>query len=396
VRATLVNSSGGAQSFWTGAWAGVQAVGISLGAVVVTTIATVFAVGRSDGSTVIDWGTASIAGMRLWMLSYGVPFEVDGVVIDLIPLGLTALVAAAFYVCGRRTPISAWGTGVGAGSAAAVVFVTCGVSLGVPASSWALGALTLGFVGGVMAVWSAVRKAGVEFVNTALPPVVGQGVKMGVRAFGLLYALGFVASVVWLVVGWDAVTHATTTLGPGLADSPSLIAMHVVLAPVFVVWMMAWMSGVGFSVGTGSVYSPAELQVEPLPLFPLLGALPSAAGGVLVYAPLVAAGAVLILRIWTGPRSRVDTGALMVSASATVTAAVLAMGAAFLATGSIGAGHLSYAGVDGLAAGLAVGLVVAGGLLLGDAAVAIGKWVRGRPGGELRAHPDASATPLQT
>jgi hypothetical protein len=41
-----------------------------------------------------------------------------------------------------------------------------------------------------------------------------------------------------------------------------------------IIYGAAWFTGVGFSIGTGSLISPLGSQVGPLPAVPLLGALP--------------------------------------------------------------------------------------------------------------------------
>jgi len=145
---------------------------------------------------------------------------------------------------------------------------------------------------------------------------------------------------------------------------------QLALLPNVVVWVASWLIGPGFAIGTGSVVGPLGTQLGPVPVIPILGALPTgdlALGFLGLLAPIVVGfvvGAIL------GPRVRRELGGLRLAAAGigmgVVGGLILGMLAAFSA-GAAGPGRLEHIGPDalqvGLFAALEIGLAAALGLV---------------------------------
>jgi hypothetical protein len=95
------------------------------------------------------------------------------------------------------------------------------------------------------------------------------------------------------------VKNLTTVLQPGIFGGLLLLLLNILYIPNAIVSTLAYFSGVGFAVGSGTLVSPTSFRLNKIPAMPLLGALPEGKSlisllGVLI---VVAAGAVLVT--WT-------------------------------------------------------------------------------------------------
>ena len=95
------------------------------------------------------------------------------------------------------------------------------------------------------------------------------------------------------------VKNLTTVLQPGIFGGFLLLLLNILYIPNAIVSTLAYFSGVGFAVGSGTLVSPTSFRLNKIPAMPLLGALPEGKSlisllGVLI---VVAAGAVLVT--WT-------------------------------------------------------------------------------------------------
>ncbi len=95
------------------------------------------------------------------------------------------------------------------------------------------------------------------------------------------------------------VKNLTTVLQPGIFGGFLLLLLNILYIPNAIVSTLAYFSGVGFAVGSGTLVSPTSFRLNKIPAMPLLGALPENKSlislvGVLV---IVAAGALLVT--WT-------------------------------------------------------------------------------------------------
>jgi len=102
-----------------------------------------------------------------------------------------------------------------------------------------------------------------------------------------------------LLVNISMVKNLTTVLQPGIFGGFLLLLLNILYIPNAVVATLAYFSGVGFAVGSGTLVSPTSFRLNKIPAMPLLGALPENKSlisliGVVV---IVAVGALLVT--WT-------------------------------------------------------------------------------------------------
>ena len=128
---------------------------------------------------------------------------------------------------------------------------------------------------------------------------LGQGFLYGSRIIALLLGLSSIVFGILLLVNISMVKNLTTVLQPGIFGGFLLLLLNILYIPNAIVSTLAYFSGVGFAVGSGTLVSPTSFRLNKIPAMPLLGALPEnksliALIGILV---IVAAGALLVT--WT-------------------------------------------------------------------------------------------------
>jgi hypothetical protein len=128
---------------------------------------------------------------------------------------------------------------------------------------------------------------------------LGQGFLYGSRIIALLLGSSSIVFGILLLVNITMVKNLTTVLQPGIFGGFLLLLLNILYIPNAIVSTLAYFSGVGFAVGSGTLVSPTSFNLNKIPAMPLLGALPEGKSlisliGVLV---IVAAGALLVS--WT-------------------------------------------------------------------------------------------------
>jgi hypothetical protein len=95
------------------------------------------------------------------------------------------------------------------------------------------------------------------------------------------------------------VKNLTTVLQPGIFGGFLLLLLNILYIPNAIVSTLAYFSGVGFAVGSGTLVSPSSFRLDKIPAMPLLGALPEDKSMISLIGILfvVAAGALLVS--WT-------------------------------------------------------------------------------------------------
>lgn len=214
-------------------------------------------------------------------------------------------------------------------------------------------------------VWSAVRAAFLAVV----------------AALGLSAVLLAVA----LAIHWAAVATVYERVDAGIVGGSVVTLGQLGFLPNLAVWTLAWSSGAGFALGTGSSISPLATTAGPLPALPILGAVPSGPldYGLAALALPVVAGILagwwffregenhfdewlqlkLEARWFTAMTSTLALG-LLVGVLAGAGAALLALGSG----ASVGIGRFTDLGPDPLWTGLWVAGEVAVGVVVGYAA----------------------------
>ena len=173
--------------------------------------------------------------------------------------------------------------------------------------------------------------------------------------------------------GYATVVSLYESLHTGILGGFVLTAAQMAFVPVAVVWMVSWIAGPGFALGTGAVVSPFAVTVGAVPAIPLVGIIPEspAIGGWVTIIPgLIALIAAARFSPWVYSRDRVfnpgsaaDSGRVAITAAAA--AAIVGLVALLIgsyATGSAGGGRFALVGIDPVL----VALVLAGGVLAGS------------------------------
>lgn len=333
------------------------------------------------GVGVIGWfltdagahGTPS-GGLRVgalgWLMGHGSGVHVEGIPVTVRPLGLTLLFAWVVWrigwrvgdaVSGHGPDIEAiadgerdWTVPVGIGLFAAGYVVTATVVstlAATPATDpstprvvlWSL--LLSGLVAGPAIAIASGRAA----IWVAGLPVAVRATALAVARILLTWlAVTTVALLVAFVVDLGTAINVMSQLHTDVGDAVVLVLACLLVVPNAVAWSGAYLLGPGFSVGAGTVVSPNAVALGPLPMFPLLAALPDdgdpagwTAWLVLVPVLVAALGAGWAHR--TLPTARWDEGAVRGGVGGVVTGIVFAVLAA-LAGGAVGPGRMADVG----------------------------------------------------
>lgn len=329
-------------------------------------------------------------GALAWLAGHASTVTIQGTVVSMLPLGITAACAWTVWRVALRLGRSLAGHGPDADR------ISDGErDLTVPAAVLIFG---LGYGGVLWAVASGAssvtdvstgRLVGAVVVGClalVLPAVaVGSGraaIWVGRAPIGVAITLAatrrllrwFVLACTVLVVGsllvhWQTVANTLSDLHSSTGEAVLLIGLSLLLFPNAVAFASAWLLGAGFAVGTGTFVSPGVVILGPLPIFPLVAALPTSTPGEwaswLVVLPGLVAAAAVARTQWlypcvdwlTGPVRGACAGALAALAAACVAA---------LASGAVGPGRMREIGPD-FGAVLQHGLVSfgVGGLIAG-------------------------------
>jgi len=319
---------------------------------------------------------ASGFGLRVWLLGHGVPQTADAMVISLVPLGVTVLAVYTVSVTTRRAQVTS-GSGLVAGTVcytaltvlAALVVGTGGAgTLKAAVGGAVVGAM--GNAGGARAHLRTIRWPGATTMRR-LPIPVMAGLRATMLVAALVTLLVAILVLVWVVAGRGTIGSVAAALSMDTVGALVYAVAQLVYLPNLMVWALAWLSGAGFAVGSGTHFAAGQMVAGPMPAVPLLGALPtwSFSGPLALLAPgtLVAVGVLVGAYLHRRAPDRMWWHQL---ASVGTCAAATAVGTAVLvaaASGSVGSGRLSVVG----AAWWQVGPLVGGLVALGAALVAV-------------------------
>ena len=336
----------------------------------------------------------------LWLAAHHVEITVSGAGrIGMLPLGLVLLPGALLWRAGR------WIVRTGevgklsdlwyAALALAVPYAAlCGAlalasrsRLAVPSLPGAviagfLLALCAGGLGGARALapWRELFRL--------MPPrsrsvVLGTAGSLAVlTAGGALLAAGSLAAHLAEYRAMDA------SLAPGLVGGALLILLQLAYVPNAVGWAICYSLGPGFAFGTSTVVAPTGAALGPLPLFPMLAALPTGTGGIpgWISAGVLAlpyragvGGGILVAR--AAPTAAAELAPLWGFASGVATGCVVGVLAAF-SGGPLGSGRLAAVGPSGWQAAMVAVLEIG---VSAAVATGVANWLRVRRDPELAA-----------
>jgi hypothetical protein len=128
---------------------------------------------------------------------------------------------------------------------------------------------------------------------------LGQGFLYGSRIFALLLGISSVIFGLLLLVNVSMVKNLTTVLQPGIFGGFLLLLLNILYIPNAIVATLAYFSGVGFAVGSGTLVSPLSFRLNKIPAMPLLGALPEGKSSLAIFGVAVIIFAGALLASWT-------------------------------------------------------------------------------------------------
>jgi Family of unknown function (DUF6350) len=308
-----------------------------------------------------------------WLLAHGSGVRVGGVAVTVVPLGLTALCAWAIWRLGHRVGDSVSGHGPDADRIAdgerdwtvpiAVSAFTVGYLVvaiitfrlaATPATApsqgrvlmWSLvlcatvGLAAIAIGSGRAAIWAALLPASLRAAGANCLRVVG--------AYLAVAALVFLVA---LVVDFGTAVNVMSRLHTDAGDATVYTALTATVVPNAVVFSGSYLLGPGFAVGANTLVSPALVSIGPLPMFPLLAALPDNGPApawtpyLILLPPLVAALAAARSQ-WRNPTLRWEEGALRGCAGGVLAGLVLGL-LAGIAGGAVGPGRMREIGPFG-------------------------------------------------
>ena len=358
---------------------------------VVALIAVTTAVWAIENDPTLPWFTSLNTALDFWFVSHGVSLEVakqtlvgiatPAFTFSLPPLGLMLVVV----LFGRRTAkklsgsLEFWPGWLGAaavyGAASvlllplasnesiapnanqAVVFPTAlylismvGFNLFGSQPKTAV-ALAPAFEREALNRWWDARKARANwFVASISAPAFKAGTAV---VLGLMLVSALMVGVS-LTLNWISVTRLYEGLQVSIIGGFALTFGQLAILPNVVAYGASWLTGVGFSIGTGSNVSPLGTQLGPIPALPIFGGLPIGtvipALAVIVVPMVLALVATVMVKGHTKeirfnfatPLAAAFSLGIGIGVVAAVEGALLAL----LASGSLGPGRLATFGIN--------------------------------------------------
>ncbi|WP_210440089.1 cell division protein PerM [Nocardioides xinjiangensis] len=260
-------------------------------------------------------------GMRVaalaWLAGHGSGVTVLGARITIVPLGVTALAAWSMWRLGHRVGDAVSGHGpdadrisdgerdltvptaitlffAGYAVVAVVVAALAAGSSAAPSVPRVL-AWTLLLTASVAAPAIAVGSGRAAIWTSFAPATVRAGAAVAGAVLSRLLAVSAVLFLVALVASFDEAATMTSRLHPSPSEAALYALVNAAFLPNAALFAASWLLGPGFAVGGATLVSPGAVVLGPLPVVPLLAALPAAGtpagwtGVLMALPPLVAA-----------------------------------------------------------------------------------------------------------
>ncbi|GAA1600802.1 hypothetical protein GCM10009804_66720 [Kribbella hippodromi] len=367
----------------------VVAAVISAGACLLTGLLTCAAVAVIGwlGATFGGASGAVRAGASAWLVAHKAGVTIGTGRISIAPLGLSLFFAWCLYRGGKAAARSsaadrtkdllalsgAYALVYGLGALVVALFVADG-SLKVSALGAFLGAFSLALVAGSAGI--LVESGAAEDLADATPTGLRDAVPAALAAVMTVIALAAVVYAVLLAIHFSRITGMLELLDAGVIGSVVLFAICLMLMPNMIMYVVAFLAGPGFQLGSGTTIAPTGVDVGNLPALPLLAAVPadgSTPSYLLVLTAVVPllAGVVAGLIVVRRGLAAQDADALgwdafaLRGGIAALLAGVILFALMALAGGSAGPGRMASVGVPHalpaagvLAAGMAIGAAI--------------------------------------
>lgn len=368
--------------------AGAAAGGALLVAMAVSVVGWFLADGGAHGQTT----GALRVGAVLWLYAHGATLHWGTGTVDLVPLGVTGLLALVCFRSGRWAGRSSQPVDhdqqLGLGVAIYVaVYVTISVlvavvtsqgNLAVDLGSATAATLLVSLVFGGLGLASGTDRLGAWLAR--VPGWVRSVIETACVAAAALVACSALLVVTGLVWHFNEAARVVAAMRMGTGDTVLFGLLNATLAPNAAVFGSAYLLGPGFSLGGSTLVSPSVVTLGPVPALPWLAAVP-AAGKVPVGAMAVLVLPVLCAALAAGRSQHRYAVAAWDSAALRgfvggLGAAIMTTVLAFLAGGSLGTGRLAHFGPSAGAVFVAATLSMSLGGLVGGLAVTA--WQRRR------------------
>ncbi|CAM3390163.1 DUF6350 domain-containing protein [Nocardioides dubius] len=348
------------------ALAGFTASGITLGLCLATSLVGWF---LADAGAHGEPRDALRSGALAWLSAHGSGLSIDGIRITAVPLGLTLLCLLVVWRTALRLGESLtnhgpdaddladgvrdWTVHVAVGVfAAAYLLVTTltsvlaagdnDPSLGA-ALVWTLGLCAIAAGPGIAigsgraATWLSMVPEGVRATATAVRAV-------------LVWFLGLALTVfvIALLLDFGTAANVLSQMHTSPGDAALYLLLCLLVVPNAVIFAGSYLLGPGFLVGTGTLVSPTLVAIGPVPLFPLLAALPDngetpAWTAFLVGLPVLVAALAVARTQRVHPTIAWEAGAVRGLAAGVVSGLLFGILAA-LAGGAVGPGRMADVG----------------------------------------------------
>lgn len=353
----------------------------------------------------------------LWLVGHHVGFALHGTGrigdgrIGMLPLGLVLLPGALLWIAGRwvvrRGQVARLAD---VGYAALALAVPYGLVAGALAlagqSALATPSLLQAVVSGFLIALVAGGLGGARALAPwrrlieLLPPRARAVFLGSVGTLTVLTGAGAILAGASLAARMGDFRSVDVALAPGLVGGGLLLLAQLAYIPNAIVWSVCYTLGPGFAFGTGTVIAPTGSALGPLPMLPMLAALPSGAHStatgwvslLMLSVPYLAGAFGGLLTARAAPIPAVELAPLWGFACGVATGCALGLLAAF-AGGPLGSARLTAVGPSGWQAGVVCVLEVGV-----AAAVTTGlvNWVRMRrlapAGADIPVDPPAAVT----
>lgn len=298
----------------------------------------------------------------LWLAAHHVAFTLKGAGrIGMLPLGLVLLPGALLWRAGRWLVRTGEVTkpaelGFSVLALATPYAALCGALALASSSPLATPSLPeavmAGFLLALCAGGLGAARALAPWARLArlMPPRSRSVVLGSAGALAVLAAGGAVLAGASLAMHMTEYRALDSSLAPGLVGGALLLLAQLAYVPNAVGWAICYSLGPGFAFGTATVVAPTGAALGPLPIFPMLAALPAssaaipgwASAGVLALPYLAGVlGGILVAR--AAPTPALEVAPLWGFASGVVTGCVTGLLAAF-SGGPLGSGRLAAVG----------------------------------------------------
>jgi len=170
--------------------------------------------------------------------------------------------------------------------------------------------------------------------------ILAQAALYSSRAISLLLGIASIILGISIFTNLHMVKTLTLVLEPGILGGLLLLILNILYIPNAVVATLAYFSGTGFAVGSGTLVAPWSFHLNSIPAFPLLGALPTGKSLLSLFGIVVVVLTGALLASWT-----IDLNTKILVQSLVVSAVISAV-IGYAASGALLTDAMSAVGVS--------------------------------------------------